>query len=184
MKKIIALALALMLAFTCAAFAEEAAYTYTEYNYDETLFAEVGGEWIAMDGLGLMFYLPDVYTAAEVSEEMAEMGFVGIFGADDGVGAFTVSYGPASDVEGNPAATVEDLADYYTAIGATNVDIVVVNGIPVVTSLIEENDTLNYTVFFEDSTQCVLSFGPASDANTALLAGLMITSLMVVEEAA
>ena len=182
MKKIIALALAMLLVLSCAAFAEEAAaYTYTEYNYDETLFEGIGGDWIAMDSLGLMFYLPDVYTAAEVSEEMAEKGFVGIFGADDGVGVYTVAYGPAVDVDGNPIATVEDLAAYYTAVGATNVDVIIVNGIPVVTSLMEANDNLSYSVFFEDSTQCILSFGPASDANTTLLAGLMVTSLMVAE---
>ena len=184
MKKIIALAIALMLAFCCTAVAEEAAYTYTEYNYDETMFEEVGGDWIAMEGLGLMFYLPDVYTASEVSEELAEMGIVGVYGADDGIGAFSISYGPAADVDGNPAAAIEDLAAYYTSIGAANVDVIVVNGIPMITSVIEENDTLSYTVFFEDSTQCVLSFGPASDANNAVLAALMITSFMAVEEAA
>ena len=50
-----------------------------------------------------------------------------------------------------------------------------------VTSLLTNNDMLNYSVLFEDSTQCILSFTPASDANTALMGGLTITSLMVVE---
>lgn len=181
MKKILALVMAMaMLLVSASAFAE-ATYTYTEYNYDESMFTEIGGEWIAMDGLGLMFYLPDIYLAAEIPEEMAQMGMVGLFGAEDGIGVISVAYGPAVDVNGNPAASIEDLAAYYTAVGATNVDIILVNGIPVVTSLVAENDTLSYTVFFEDSTQCVMSFAPASDTNTALMGGLMITTLMAAE---
>lgn len=182
MKKILAFVLCLMMAFSMvAAVAEEAAYSYAEYNYDETLFAEIGGDWIAMDGLGLVFYLPDIYLAAEVPEALVETGVVGLFGAEDGVGAISVAYGPAIDVEGNAAASIEALADYYTSIGATNVDVIIVNGIPVVTSLVAENDLLSYSVFFADSTQCVMSFTPASDANTALMGGLMITSLMAAE---
>ena len=55
MKKILAfLMVAVMMMVSASAFAE-AAYTYTEYTYDESLFAEIGGEWLALDGLGLMF---------------------------------------------------------------------------------------------------------------------------------
>lgn len=181
MKKLIALVMALMLAFCCTAVAEEAAYTYTEYTYDETMFAEIGGEWIAMEGLGLMFYLPDIYTPSEIPEELAAMGMIGLFGAPDGVSALSLAYGNALDVEGNPAASIEDLAAYLTSIGCTNVDIIIVNGIPVVTAMTEANDTLSYSVFFADSTQCVMSMTPASDPNNALMAGLVITSLMVAE---
>lgn len=181
MKKVLALVLCLMMALSLVSAVAEAAYTYTEYNYDESLFAEIGGEWIAMDGLGLMFYLPDIYTATEIPAELAELGFLGAFSAADGVGMATVAYGPALDVNGNAAATVEDLAAYYTSIGATNVDIILVNGLPVVTSLVAENDTLSYSVLFADGNQCVMSFAPASDANTALMGGLTITSLMLAE---
>ena len=180
MKKILALVLSLVMLVCASAFAETA-YTYSEYAYDESLFAEVGGEWVALDGLGLMFYLPDVYLTAELPQQLADAGVIAAFATEDSSSVFTVSYGPAVDTEGNAVTTIEDLAAYYTAIGATNVDVIIVNGIPAVTSLIEANDFLNYTVFFSDSTQCVFSFTPASDSNTALLAGLMITSLSVTE---
>ena len=180
MKKVLALVLCLLVAISVPAFAE-AAYTYVEYAYDETMFAEIGGDWIAMEGLGLMFYLPDVYLEAELPAELAEAGVIAAFATEDSSSVFTVSYGPALGAEGNAAASMEDLAAYYTSIGATSVDIIYINGIAVLTSMMAETDTLNYSVFFEDSTQCVFSFTPASDANTALLAGLMSTTLMVAE---
>lgn len=181
MKKILALVMALMMLFSVSAFAETA-YTYTEYNYDETLFAEIGGEWIALEGLGLMFYLPDIYLPTEIPEFMTEVGVIGLFGTEAGSSIMTVSYGPAVDAEGNAITTLEDLAAFFTSTGATNVDIILVNGIPVVTNLMAESDMVTYSVFFEDSTQCLFSFVPASDANTAVMAGLTISSLMVAAE--
>ena len=181
MKKIISLFMALTMLLVSVSVLAEAAYTYSEYTYDESLFAEIGGEWIAMEGLGLMFYQPDVYLAAELPELLAETGVIGAFATEDSSSVFTVSYGPAVDGEGNAVESVEELAAFYASTGATNVDVIIVNGIPVVTSLMEENDMLNYSVFFSDSTQCILTFTPASDANTALLAGLMLTSLMISE---
>jgi len=181
MKKVLVfLMVAVMMIVSVSAVAEEAAYTYSEYNYDETLFAEIGGEWIGLDGLGVMFYLPDIYMAAEIPEVLVEAGTVALFGTTDGA-ALNIAYGPALNVEGNSAATIEELAAYYTSIGATNVDVIIVNGIPVVTSLVAETDLLSYSVFYEDGTQCVVSFTPASDANIALMAGLTITSLMAME---
>lgn len=180
MKKFLALMMTLaMLLVSASAFGE--AYTYTEYNYDETLFTDIGGEWIAMEGLGLMFYLPDIYLSAEIPETLAQIGTVGLFGTADGSSVLNIACGPAVDLNGNALTSVEELAAYYTSVGATNVDIILVNDIPVVTSLLSENDMLGYSVFFEDSTQCILSFTPASDANTALMGGLTITSLMVAE---
>lgn len=180
MKKVLALVLCLLVAVSVPAFAE-AAYTYVEYTYDESMFAEIGGEWIAMEGLGLMFYLPDVYLEAEIPAELAETGVIGAYTTEDSSSVFTVSYGPALDVEGNAAASMEDLAAYYVSIGATDVDIIYINGIAVLTSMFAETDILNYTVFFEGGSQCVMGFTPASDMNTALLAGLMSTTLMVAE---
>lgn len=181
MKKIMVLVLALaMLLVSSSAFAETA-YTYTEYNYDETLFAEIGGEWIAMEGLGLMFYLPDIYLASEVTEEMAQSGTVGFFCTEDASSFMSITYGGAIDDAGNAITTIEGLAAYYTSVGATNVDVIIVNGIPVATSLLPESDMLSYSVFFTDSTQCIVSFAPASDTATALMGGLTITSLMAAE---
>ena len=181
MKKLLVLVITLAMLLVSLSALGEASYTYTEYNYDETMFADIGGEWIAMDGLGLMFYLPDIYAAAEVPEELAEVGTIGLFTTTDGSGYMNVAYGPALDVNGNAAASAEDLAAYCTSLGATNVDVIIVNGIPVITSLLPANDMLSYSVLFGDGTQCLMSFAPASDANNAVMAALTITSLMAAE---
>ena len=178
MKKLFALVLCLVMFMSVSASAE---YSYTEYTYDESLFTEIGGEWLALDGLGLKFYLPDVYLQAELADALAASGVIAAFATEDSSSVFTIAYGPAVDAAGNAVTTMEDLGAYYTAIGATNVDVIIVNGIPVLTSLLPETDLLSYSVLFADSTQCVLSFTPASDANTALLAGLMCSTLMLAE---
>ncbi len=180
MKKVLALILCLLVALSATAFAETA-YTYAEYTYDESMFAEIGGEWIAMEGLGLMFYLPDIYLAAEIPEDLAATGVVGLFGAEDSSSALSVSYGPALNVEGNAAASLEELAAYYTSVGATMVDIAYINGIPVIMCMLAASDSVNYSVLFEDGTQCILTFTPAADMNTAVLAGLISTTLMAAE---
>jgi len=182
MKKILALVLTLvMLMVSTSALASEAAYSYTEYTYDETLFTDVAGSWIAMEGLGLVFYLPDIYLPIEVSEEAAQLGIVGLFGTEDSLSYISVSYGPALDVNGNPAASIEDLAAYVASVGFTSVDVIIVNGIPMVTAVSAENDTLNYSVFFEDGTQCILTFSPASDTATTLMGALLASSVMAAE---
>ena len=180
MKKVLALILCLLVSFSAFALADTE-FTYMEYAYDESMFAEIGGEWLALEGLGLMFYLPDVYLDAELPEQLAETGVVALFGTEDASSAFSISHGPALDVAGNAAASIEDLAAYYVSLGATDVDVIYINGIAVLTSMMAETDTLNYSVFYTDGTQCIFSFTPASDLNTALLAGLMSTTLMAAE---
>ena len=181
MKKILALVLVLTMMLVSAFAVAEAAYTYSEYNYDETMFAEIGGEWLALDGLGLMFYLPDIYVPAEIPEALAEVGTIALYGTTDGTGVLNVAYGPALKAADTAAETIEDLAGYYTSVGMSGVDVIVVNGIPMVMAMDEKNDMVSYSVFFADSTQLLLAFSPASDPNNALMAGLTLTTVMLAE---
>lgn len=178
MKKVLSLILCLLVALSVSAFAETA-YTYQSFNYDESMFAEIGGEWIGLEGLGLQFYLPDIYLAAEVPEDLAATGVLALFATEDSSSVLSISYGPAVNADGNAAASLEELAAYYTSVGATNVDIGIINGIPVLMSMMEATDSVNYSVLFEDGTQCLFGFTPASDMNTAVLAGLISTTLMI-----
>ena len=180
MKKALVLVLALVMALVSVSAVAEAAYSYADYTYDESLFAEVGGDWFALDGLGIQLYIPDAFVALEVTEEQAAQGTVALLAAEDGSAALSIDYTVAADDAGNGIATIEDLAAVYTAAGAANVDVVVINGIPAVTYLIPDQDFLGYAVLFGDATQCSFSFGPASDSNLAILAGLTMSSLMEV----
>ena len=177
MKKFVSLALVLAMLLVSAAAYAEAAYTYGEYGYDETLIADIPGSWILMEGLGLQFYLPDVYLPAEVTEEMAATGVVANFANEEGTTAITILMDAAIDMEGNPITAVEDLAATYAASGATNVDVIYVNGIPAVTYMVAEMDYLGYALLFSDATQLTISFAPASDASVAIMAGVMMTTL-------
>ena len=181
MKKIFALLLALTMMMVAAFACAEATYTYSEYSYDEEMFAEIGGEWLALEDFGLAFYMPDIYLTAEIPEALAAVGAIAAFGTEDASSNVFLLYGQALNVAGEAAQSVEELAANYSSVGKTNVDVIVVNGIPVITSLDEKNDMIGYSIFFADSTQMVMLFTPASDANTALLGGLTITSLMIME---
>lgn len=178
MKKFLTLALALMM-LVCVSACAETAYTYSEYIYDETMFEGITGEWVAMPDLGLQMFLPDIYEAAEVSEAMAAIGAFGFYTTNSS-GMLMMTYGPAVNVEGNPAEYAEDIADYFTARGMTNVDVIFVNGLAVVTALDANADALSYCVFFGDGTQCVFTFNPASDPDHAMMAALTATSIMPV----
>ena len=177
MKKILSLVLALVMLASVSAFAE---YSLTEYTYDESLFADVGGDWLAFEDFGVMFYLPDVFEALEVSAEEAEQGVVANFATSDLSGVLSIAYGPAVDLEGNAIGFADGLADFYASLGMSNVDVVMINGLPVVSFTMPDMDMLSYCLFFNDSTQVVFSFAPASSSNLALLAGLTMSSLQPV----
>ena len=176
MKKILALVMVLAMMLVCASAVAEVTFSYGEYGYDETLIADIPGSWYALGDLGPQLYIPDVYLPTEVTEELAANGIIANFMNEEMTTMFTVGYGQALNVEGNVAESVEDLAAMYLSTGATNVDIIIVNGWPVVTYMMAEQDMLGYSVFFGDGTQCVTSFYPASDASVATLAGVMITT--------
>ena len=177
MKKIIALALVLvMMLVSASAFA----YSLTEYTYDESMFADVGGDWLAFEDFGVMFYLPDIFASLEVSAEEAEQGVVANFATSDLSGVLSIAYGAAADLEGNPIEYADGLADFYASLGMANVDVVMINGLPVVTYMIPDQDMLSYCLFFNDATQVVFTFAPASSTNLGLLAGLTMSSLQPV----
>ena len=176
MKKILALVLVFVMLLASAAFAE-GEYSYREYAFDESLIAEAGGTWTEIADFGMQFYLPDIFAVIEVSEENAAAGTLAAYATSDLSGVFSIGYGAATDMEGNSIAYIEDLAALYTALGATNVDVISVNGWLAITYMLAEQDVLGYAILFDDATQCTFNFGPASDTNVALMAGIVITTL-------
>ena len=173
MKKILALVLALVMLASTSAFA----YSLTEYTYDESQFAEVGGDWLAFEDFGVMFYLPDIFAALEVTAEQAEQGVVANFATSDLSAILSIGYGVASDLEGNALSYADGLADFYASIGMENVDVLMINGLPVVGFTVPGQDVASYALYFNDATQLVFTFSPASDAAIGALAGLIMTSL-------
>ena len=175
MKKMLVLVLTLVMMISCAACAE-AAFTYGEYNYDESLIADIPGSWYAFEDFGLQMYVPDIFLPYEVTEEQAAQGVIANFVTENNAALMTISYGAAVDVEGNTVEYAEDLAPMFTAAGASYVDVIVVNGYPMVTYMMADPDMLGYSVFFGDGTQLPITFAPASDASVATLAATMITT--------
>jgi len=181
MKRIMVLFLALsMLLVSASAFAE-ASYTYTEYNYDESLFAEIAGEWYGFAEFGVQFYIPDAYASIEPTEEEAAQGCLMNFANEDRSAVISIAYGAATDAAGNPTGNATDLADFYAYAGMTNVDVILVNGLPLVSFYIPDQNIVSYSLIFADGTQCCFSFAPGSDASVATMAGLIMSTLMLLE---
>lgn len=176
MKKLTALFLALVVLFSASAFAQ---YSLSPYIYDESLFADIPGNWYAFEDFGVMFYLPNVFESFEVTAEQAEEGILANFVTTDLSGVLSISYGIAADLEGNAIAFADELADFYADLGLSSVDVILINDLPVITFALPEQDMLSYSLFFTDSTQCVFTFAPASDADLAALAGLIMSSLQL-----
>lgn len=174
MKRIFALVLAAVMMMVSAAFAE-AEYSYVELNFDEATIAEIGGDWLAVGDLGVMFYMPDIFVERELLEEEIANGYIGAYTSGDGSCLVSVAYGAALNVEGNPAEFVEELAAYYTAAGAI-ADVIIVNGCPAVAYSMPEVDMTGVGYFFNDGTQLMLNFYPASNESLATIAGVMLTT--------
>lgn len=177
MKKFFALFLAVLMLISVSAVAESQ-YSLAEYSYDESMFAEIPGEWYGFAEFGVQFYMPDAYASIEPTEEQAAQGCLMNFANEDRSSVISIAYGVACDLEGNPIEYANDLADFYASAGMSNVDVIFVNGLPVVSFYIADQDIISYALFFNDATQCCFSFGPGSDASVATLAALIMTTLM------
>lgn len=102
MKKIMVLILTIIMLLVSASAFAESAYTYSEYNYDESLFAEIVGEWYDFAEFGVQFYIPNAYASIEPTEEEAAQGCLMNFVNEDRTSVISIAYGVATDAAGNP----------------------------------------------------------------------------------
>lgn len=173
MKKLFALMLALCLMFSVAM--AETATEDLNWADVESLAAEVGGNFVHID-LGLIMWVPEGYEAtAEVSDELAELGFIGTIAPADGSGVVAFQY-----VEAEGA----DFDDVIAAIpGAQNPKVMVINGIACVNFDLVLNGVLASCVAFptEQNNIYVIDFMPMDNADFAVLSTVMLGSIQTAE---
>lgn len=168
MKKILALVLCLMMALSCASAMGEAVY------FDPAAVEAVPGEFVALDGIGLMFYLPATMQAVEMTE--ADIAGGGLAAFTDGAVNVSIAYAPISDDAGNPLCTIDDVVTFYNASGI-NAQAGVLNDLGCVSYTVPGTDMCG--VVFPDGEGGLLAFSflPYNE-----ITAVMISSIMAYEE--
>ena len=175
MKKLFALMLALCLLCSVAL-----AEGPVELNWADVEAAaeEVGGQFFAIEALGLVVWAPnDFYIVNESPEEYAERGINGMFAAVDEegnlTGAITLQY---LDVNG---ASVEECVAAIE--GASDPQDMIINGFPCVSFDLPEMDATCVAYATEQGNLFVVSFLPLSNADFAAKSVIMVASLQSAE---
>lgn len=167
MKKIIAILMALCL-LTGFAMAEEINWSDIE---DTVADSGIEGEFFSISDIGVKMFIPDVFQEVELSEDDVAEGYICYLTTEDESGTVAVTY---ADVNG---MSLEDYAGYLPEVGATDVELGTLNGIPVVSYEVPENDTVNIAMMTDAGNAIEFVFNPASDEGFSSVAGIMGASI-------
>ena len=170
MKKIVSFILAAAMLVLCAVSA-----CATEINWDDLKdqAAETiaKGEFVEFDEISIKMWMPSVLAAVELTDDDREQGYIGYFMSEDESCAISVMYVDMDGMELDEYKT--QLAD----VGATDIEDVVVNGLPAVSYMLEETDTA--CVSFATEAGYILEFAgaPKSDEGFAAVLAFIMASI-------
>lgn len=167
MKKLFAILMALCLMLSCAALAEATELNWADF---EGGLADLGlaGEFVTFDEIAVKIWIPESMQAVELTDEDVENGYIGYFSDDEA--SLGIVY---ADVNG---MSIEDYAATVAGIeGVTEVEQVVVNGLPAISYQMPENDTLNVAFATEAGYVLEVTMYPVS-AEGAELAWSIVTA--------
>lgn len=167
-KKFLSLILALMMVLSCASAMAEAVY------FDPAVQELVPGEFVALDGIGLMFYLPETMQAVEMTENDIAGGGLAAF--TDGTVNVSIAYAPISDDAGNPLCTIDEVVAFYNASGI-EANARVLNDLGCVAYTVPGTDLCG--IVFPDGEGGLLAFSfiPYNE-----IVAVMISSIMAYEQ--
>ena len=169
MKKIVALILAMCL-LTGFALAEA-----VEINWEdvEGSVAEAGieGDFADIADLGIRMFVPSVFQEVELSEAEIGGGYIFLMSTED-QSANVAAYYVSAD-----GMTLEDFGAALSEAGAEDVELVTVNGIPVVTYEQPATDSMNVGMLTDADNLVIFVFEPASDEGFQSVAAIMTASI-------
>lgn len=170
MKKLVSLFLAMVMTF-CAV----SAFAATEINWDA--LQEQGADMIAngkmvtFDEISVQMWMPNVLIPAELTDEDKAQGYIGYYATESGSAAVAVMY---ADVNG---MTLEDYKAQLAEIGATEIEDVIINGLPAVSYALEETDTACVAFATEAGYIFEVSGAPKSDGGFASVLMFVMASI-------
>ncbi|MBQ5787595.1 MAG: hypothetical protein IIW12_05270 [Oscillospiraceae bacterium] len=173
MKKLLAilLTLAVMCSFGVSALAADTETTTFTWEAVQKDAAEVDkdGQFAQIGTFGI--WIPSIYTAADLTEERIEQGYLANLVTKD-LSSAVMAFTDTADGWSN----LDDLAKQYNEAGM-EAEVVNVNGLPALLFTNAESDTINVSFLESDDTTVTFSFYPYSDENVAALSYLMISSI-------
>lgn len=169
MKKIVSLFLALaMLLCAIPAFATEINWADLQEQGAEMI---AQGDFVTFDEIALKMWMPTTLTAVELGDEDREQGYIGYFMTADEAAAIAVAY---VDVGG---MSLEDYKAQLTQVGATEIEDVVINGMPAVSYVLAESDTACVSFVTEAGYIFEVSGAPKSDEGFAAVLAFVMASI-------
>ena len=177
MKKIFALILALALALAAmSAFAETAV---TELNWEncEPLLTEyeLEGDFVTLDEIAVKIWIPISMSRIELTQEDKDKGFIAYFLDDDQTSQISVVY---VDVKG---MTLDEYAAALPEYGATEIESVLINGLPAISYVMEETDSVSITFATEAGYVLELTMAPKSAEYADIAWTIVASSIMSAE---
>ncbi len=170
MKKIASFVLAAAMLVLCAAsaFATEVNWDTFEEQAAETV---AKGEFVTFDEISVKMWVPSILPAVELTDEDQEQGYIAYFMTEDEAAAISVMY---VDVDG---MELEEYKAKLEEAGATDIEDVVINGLPAVSYTLEESDTACVAFTTEAGYILEVAAAPVSDENFAGVITMVMASI-------
>ena len=169
MKKFVVLLMVLCLLGTCA-LAEGNQINWSDVE-EQVAASGIEGDFYSVADIGVKMFIPAALKEIDLSDEDVEEGYICYLSTDDQSAVVAVMY---ADFEGN---SLEDYAAILPDIGATGVEMDVINGIPAVTYEVPENDSVNVAMMTDTGYAIEFVFNPASDEGFKSMSAIMCASI-------
>lgn len=181
MKKLVAIALSLMLCLGAVSALGEAP-TVINWADVEPALTETGveGQFVELTNTGLKMWLPTIFEAAEVPEELAAMGMQCGFHTADGSAEIAVTL-----YQMNEGTGLAEYAATLEAGGALNIDFAVLNGLNAFSaSLTDANSVESAIVALEVGEGFVaqVTFAPMSDEGFNATTQIIMASIQPIAQ--
>ena len=175
MKKILAFVMALCLMMTCALAEEAPALNWADF--EPVLEAGgVTGQFYTFDEIAIKIWMPDGMNSIELTDEDKQNGYIGYFMPEDESAQVSVMYVDMSGM------SLEDYAANLSSIeGVTEVEMGTVNGLPCVSYMMPEQDSVTIAFTTEAGYVLEVTCAPLSEENAELVWGAVTASIQPAE---
>lgn len=172
MKKLVSLVLvAVMMLCAVPAFATETTVVNWADLQEQGAETIARGEFVVFDEIAVKMWVPAGLNAVELTDEDKESGYIAYFMPEDESAALAVMYVDANGM------TLEEYKAMLPDAGATEIEDVIVNGMPAITYVLEENDTVCISFATEAGYIFEVSGAPKSDEGFSAVLAFVMASL-------
>lgn len=169
MKKLVSLVLvAVMMMCAVPAFATETTVVNWADLQEQGAETIARGEFVVFDEIAVKMWVPAGLNAVELTDEDKESGYIAYFMPEDESAALAVMYVDANGM------TLEEYKALLPDTGATEIEDVIVNGMPAITYVLEENDTVCISFATEAGYIFEVSGAPKSDEGFSAVLALWL----------